>query len=411
MRKIINKPNFSKNFLLMITNRLFLGFSLSIVSILFVWIILTITGSPLLGGALQSIEVLPLLFSVLISYLVSRMRKRKPLSLIIAIIDTILLSSTLIAFLSGNKFFEILSIFVAVFLISLTRIAVSQIHVYWNKEFLAEEQYQSGNSFYHFLNEIFSLAGYIVAGISIAIGFKFGIEIIVGTYIFSIFPLLFIDPKLDHSEEEEKHSFGEGLHFFKENKKLLEQTILLLLLNFAMGGSIVVNEFLVKVRYNGSPFVLTILLITTSIGAIVGSIFSSRVRGKAGPWLLMGTIIMVPLIVLVPLVPSYFYLIPLFFASGIVMVIIEVIVSTIMLKIIPQDYVIQVHGTLQTLAQFPSFFAGILMGGVMQFISMEAAFFLQGAIFLSTFILLIGFRNLRNVTISEENNVGVQNGE
>jgi hypothetical protein len=98
---------------------------------------------------------------------------------------------------------------------------------------------------------------------------------------------------------------------------------------------------------------------------MVGSILSSKVRGKAGPWLLMGTIIMVPLIVLVPLVPSYFYLIPLFFASGIVMVI----------------------------------------------ISMEAAFFLQGAIFLSTFILLIGFRNLRNVTISEENNVGVQNGE
>jgi len=61
----------------------------------------------------------------------------------------------------------------------------------------------------------------------------------------------------------------------------------------------------------------------------------------------------------------------------------------------------QVAGSITTLLVIPAFFSGILMGLVMQYISVYAAFYAMAIISFIVIILLLNFKELNNFKMGE----------
>jgi hypothetical protein len=65
-----------------------------------------------------------------------------------------------------------------------------------------------------------------------------------------------------------------------------------------------------------------------------------------------------------------------------------VIHSTVFYKAIPKDYMLQVGGAHKTIALFPAILSSLILGAVIQFISLDWAFYLM-AIISATMLLVI----------------------
>ncbi|MCL4340660.1 MAG: hypothetical protein M1431_00980, partial [Candidatus Thermoplasmatota archaeon] len=60
--------------------------------------------------------------------------------------------------------------------------------------------------------------------------------------------------------------------------------------------------------------------------------------------------------------------------------IVGVIFHTVFYKATPKDYMLQISGAHKTLALFPSVLSGLIFGAVIQFISLDWAFYLMAII-------------------------------
>ncbi len=113
-------------------------------------------------------------------------------------------------------------------------------------------------------------------------------------------------------------------------------------------------------------------------------------RNKGNPRKVSGAILLalVPMILFIPFSPSYIYLIPDLFLLMFSAQILGVVLNTIFYKVTPEDYMLQVGGAHSSMALSPAVLSGIILGAIIQLISLECAFFFMAIIVgLSIFII------------------------
>ena len=383
-----DKP-YSRNFKLLIAGGYVDNISLYMMLVLFPWLVLSITNSPFLTGLELAMSDLPLSLSFLVGYYLTRVKRKKQLFLLSTAFRALILLFIFVVFLTGDHLYDIVALLIGYFLTSWTEDVGEQIGGYWIKEFLDEDQYQRGFSLYGFLNMIITLISYILAGSFIAIGTVYSFPVLILGFTISTVIHSFIKPKTESegTPEDDRHSFREGISYIWKNKALRYLMIQALLISLAFGGNIMVTEVLVKVRYSGSPLILTLLLVGAMIGGVVGNKYAEKIKGN--PRNIMGllTFTNIPILLFVPFSPSYIYIIPDFFLLMFTSQIVGVIFHTVFYKATPKDYMLQISGAHKTLALFPSVLSGLILGAVIQFISLDWAFYLMAII--SAAILLV----------------------
>jgi MFS family permease len=224
---------------------------------------------------------------------------------------------------------------------------------------------------------IIILISYILADSFIAIGIDYAFPILILGYAISTVIESLIKPKseLENAPEDERHSFREGFSYIWNNKALRYLMIYALLVSLAFGATVMVIEVLVKFRYSGSPLILTLLLVGAMVGGIFGNKFAEKVKGNPRNILLLFTLTNVPIVLFIPFSPSYIYIIADLFLLMLTSQIVNVILSTVFFKATPKDYMLQVRGAHTTLALFPAVLSGLIFGAVIQFISLDWAFY------------------------------------
>lgn len=140
-----DKP-YSRNFKLMLAGEKVNNISSDMMLVLFPWIILTITNSPLLTGLEVAMADLPLALSFLVGYYLTKMKRKKPLYILSTAFRALILLFIFIVFMTGDHLYEIVALLIGYFLTSWTEDVTGQIGGYWGKEFLDEDQYQKGFS-------------------------------------------------------------------------------------------------------------------------------------------------------------------------------------------------------------------------------------------------------------------------
>lgn len=382
---------YSRNFKLLVAGSETDNISMNMMLVLFPWIVLFITDSPFLAGVELSLSFLPLSMSFLIGYYLTRLKKKKPLYVGATAMRTLILLFIFSVFLTGDKFYELIAIFVGYFFSSWTEDVTGQIGGYWNKEFLDEDQYQKGFSLSAFINSIITLISYILAGSFIAIGTGYAFPVLIMGFAVSTVIRSLIKPKSDEIHDTVHHSFKEGFSYIWNSKVLKYMMLLAMLLSLSTGGFMMVLEVLVKSTYGGSPLILTILLVGGMVGGIFGSKYANRIKGNPRKVTGLLTFATIPMILFFPFSPSYIYLIPDFFLLMFTAQILGVILNTVFFKATPKDYMLQVRGAHSSMALTPAILSGIILGAIIQLISLEWAFFFMAIMVgLSIFILWKG---------------------
>ena len=379
---------YPRNFKLMVAGSNIDNISDYMMLVLFPWIVLSITNSSFLTGLELSLSYLPLSMSFLFGYYLTRLKKKKPLYVGATGMRALILLFIFFVFLTGDKFYELIAIFVGYFLTSWTEDVTGQIGGYWIKEFLYEDQYQKGFSLSAFINAIIILISYILAGSFIAIGTGYAFPVLILGFAISTVIRTLIKPKSDEVNESPRHSFREGFSYIWKNKALRYLLILAMLLSLSTGGFLMVIEVLVKSSYNSSALILTIMLVGGMVGGVLGSKYADRIKGNPRKVSSAILLALVPMILFIPFSPSYIYLIPDLFLLMFSAQILGVVLNTIFYKATPEDYMLQVGGAHSSMALSPAVLSGIILGAIIQLISLEWAFFFMAIIVgLSIFII------------------------
>jgi hypothetical protein len=371
--------------------------------VLFPWIVLIITDSSFLAGLELAVSNIPLGLSFLLGYYLTKIRNKKALYVGSTTVRALTLLFIFIVFLTGNKLYELVSIFIGYFITSWTEDISSQIGGYWIKEFLDKNQYQKGFSLDNFLNMIVILISYIFAGTFIAIGINLAFPILILGFAISSIIRLFIKPRSDGTLEDKPHTFKEGFSFIWNDKIMRYLMIQALLISLAYGGFLLLIESLVKFRYGGSAFILTDILVIAMIGGAVGSILGNKIRGN--PRVVMSTLIfvLIPLVLFIPFSPSYIFLIPDAFLIMISNQLHGVIFSTIYFKVTPKDYMLQVRGAHSTLTLFPTVVSSLIVGAVIEFVSLTSAFYFIAILTVAVLYFTWHAKEIGEMKIGEEN--------
>jgi MFS family permease len=402
-RKEMDRKGYSRNFKLLIAGSSVNNITSSMMLVLFPWIVLSITNSSFLTGLELAMSSLPLSVSFLVGYYLTKLKRKKPFEVGVTAIRALILLFIFVVFLTGDKFYELISIFIGYFVTSWTEDVTSQIGGYWIKEFLDEDQYQKGTSLSRFINMLIILVSYIIAGLFIAIGIDLAFPVLISGYAVSAIIRSFIKPKSDEAQDDQPHSFKEGISYIWKNKILRYLMIQALLVSLAFGGFLVVLEVLVKFRYAGSPFVLTVLLVGGMIGGVVGSKLGSNVKGNPRKVLGMLTSAYIPMVIFIPFSPSYIFIIPDAFLLMLTSQIVGVVFSTLFFKATPRDYMLQVRGAHTTLSLFPAVVSSVILGAVIQFISLDWAFYAIALLSACTILVIWQAREIGDIKIGEQN--------
>ena len=128
----MEKKGYSRNFKLSLASENINNISSSIMLVLFPWIVLSITNSSLLTGIELAMSDLPLSASFLVGYYLTKVKRKKTIEVGVTAIRALILLFIFVVFLTGDEFYELISIFIGYFVTSWTEDISSQIGGYWD---------------------------------------------------------------------------------------------------------------------------------------------------------------------------------------------------------------------------------------------------------------------------------------
>lgn len=396
------RSRYSRNFKLLLAGANINNISTSMMLVLFPWIILTLTNSSFLAGIELALSDIPLLFSFLVGYYLTKVKRKKAIYVVTTGVRALTLLFIFFVFLTGNEIYELVSIFIGYFITSWTEDVGGQISNYWIKDFLAEDQYKRATSLSHILSMVIYLISYILAGAFIAVGIGFAFPILILGFALATIIHIFIQPKSYEIQNEQRHSLRDGFSFIWKNKILRILMVEMLLISLGFGGFIILIESLVKFRYGGSSFILTSLLVGAMIGGIFGAKLGGKIRGNPKVFLSTMIFIQIIIVVIIPFIPSYVWLIPDFFILQLTNSAHNVIFSTLFLKATPKDYMMQISGAHKTLALFPAVISSLIIGAIVEFVSLDVTFYFIAILTGITFCFVFTSGELGKISLKEQ---------
>ena len=353
----------------------------------------------------MSIADIPLGIAFAMAYYINKVIRKKDLYVLTTGIRALVILSTFIVFLYGNKIFDLFSILVGYFIISWTEDISGQIGGFWIKKFLSEDQYQKGFSLSSMLSMTTYLVSYIMAGLFIEIGIDYAFPVLIVGFTIATFIRSLIKPVSGKVEEEKQHNFRDGLTYIWKNKVLRYIMLQSLIFGLAAGGFLLLIESLVKYKYSSSAFILTSILIIAMVGGIGGSFLSSKIKWNPRGAMMVMVLIQIPVILFIPFAPSYLLILPAVFILMFTNQVHGVFASSTSMKATPSDYIIITKGAHETLALFPSVLSGLILGSIIQFVSIDSAFYYVAIMSVGVVLLIYLGKDIGKIKIEEYNKV------
>ena len=375
------KAKFSKNFLLMTLNSGISRTGTSGFQLAILWIALLITKSTVLTGFADGMSALPLVFSFIFGAVVDRLASKRTMGIFISVLRVISIFALFVAVEKANLILEVFSIYSVAFVIGMTTDILNSIRSSWSKQFLKEEQYQPGVSILQSISAVAEALGYGFSGVLIVLGLNYAIYGFALIFAVSIVPLFLIrgeNTSKTATERDLKSSVSEGMRFIFGDKRLTALIIIVMAINLTMGtfGIFVVD--LVEVHFRLSAIYYTFLAMTASIGIILGAVLGSRVRGKVG-YYVTGTIFPIAMIlIIIGNIPSIYPDYGLVLGIGILIGVVNVVIEIAIIRIVNQEMMGRISGTINTFGMSIMFISGAIGGILIDIFTLRGAFIFIG---------------------------------
>ncbi|MBG9910485.1 hypothetical protein ABD83_03165 [Bacillus xiamenensis] len=242
------------------------------------------TQSPLAMSSFRALQLLPnVLLGLFIGLVIDRINKQKVLFF------SVFIQFVLFVFLYGlykMELFSLLNVYVITFVLYSLVLLFDQANYAMIPFVIEREELSKVNSAISMSDTAISLLGPAIAGVIIAIVGMEGMFWIIGLLFIMLFiPVLslkkadFRKQKVDEPKRQLKEDLFLGFSYLKkENKELLNFTILILLVNIAISFSSAILMYFSLQQLKMNSQSLGLLLSVASIGGIVGSIFFKKIN-------------------------------------------------------------------------------------------------------------------------------------
>ncbi|MGC8630651.1 MAG: MFS transporter [Thermoplasmata archaeon] len=392
-------PIFSKNFKLMTVNLGISRFGVSSFNLMIIWVLLYETHSPFLSGLGDGILSLPLFFSFIVGALIDKSGRKKDIAIWGGVARAVSLSTIFFGFYVNNVMLIVISIYATGFLIGFTSDILNSVRASWTKRFLSEEQYKSGSSILQTVYSMAEGAGYIASGLLLAFGFLESFISIFVVFIISLAPLLFMRVEESTEVKSARESIIEGLKFIRRSKAIMQVMIIALLGNMIFGMAGILFTTLVQIHFKIPPIYVSIIFFIFIVGMIIGSMLSRNVKGKVGNIAVVSYAIMGISLVSISILNNIFLIIVPAMVIGFVIGIINVVLNTAILKLLPELLMARIQGAFNTFSLAATFVSGMLGGILIQLTSSTESFLVIGILIIAITPLWFLFRELASIKI------------
>lgn len=370
---IDKKGSLPLGFRIFASSKFFSSLAGSVFSILLPWLVITVTGSPLITGVADGLISIALLLSFISGTFVDRSRAKKglfALSMFGLAAAYLVMGAALGEPLYNEK---IGLIFIAAFMIGVFDDVQDTVSAFFDRILLKDHQVNPGMSLRRSILAISSLLGYVASAFFISSGFYFTVlTIAILTVIpaFMIMPVRYEDAPSDR-EEKFISSLRGGINEFLGNPVLKQLFMLASVTNFFWGMLTVSFVVLVEQYLTLSIFHFSALMVSLEIGVLLGNVISSRLRSLKGSFF-MGTMFAWGFIFLgasyMAYIDLFLPLAVLVMGAGMVSGMTVVFVEGTIIKNTPREMMARIFGSMKTLFSGFSFLSGTVAGVLLTFI-------------------------------------------
>lgn len=398
----LKEVGFTNNFKFMTLNTGLSRAGTAAFALAIIWIALTITRSPVIAGFADGMATLPLIFSFAFGAYIDNVGSKRTIAISADIGRALAVLGLLFAILSNDVWVKIFSIYSVGFMIGMTSDILNSVRASWTKQFLSEEQYKKGSSVIQSVTSLAQAAGFALSGLFLVLGLYFTIYGLAFIFFLSLIPIIPLkDDKIPRNSEKEKmrSSIISGLKFIGENKTIKAIIIIGLLTNFSFGTVGIFFAVLVNVKFGLPAIYYGMLYVTITLGIIAGSVVGAKVKGKMGIYT-VALVFAIGTILFIMGFLKYVYLdYACAFSLGILIGVVNVIISTGMIKSVTQEMMARVQGAFSTFALTMTFFSGAIGGLLIKIFSLDNSFYIIGSVMALVSFLPFFFKDFYNMAI------------
>lgn len=398
----IQKRKLDGNFKLMAVNAGFSRTGTSAFAIAIIWIAFSITKSPVLAGFADGMATLPLILSFAFGAYIDRIGSKRTLALATSAGSAVSVLALLFSILSSDIWIEILSIYSVGFMIGLTSDILTSIRASWSKHFLSEDQYKYGSSIIQSVTSLAQAIGYALSGLFLVLGLYFTIYGLSLIFVLSIFPLIILrDDSIGEQSAKEsmKSSILNGLRYINENKAIKAIIVMGLLTNFSFGTVGIFFAVLVGSKFSLPALYYGLLFVTITLGIIAGSAISAKVKGKIGTYVITFVFSMGVILLVMGFLTDFYLDYVCTFSLGVLIGVINVLITTGMIKSVRQEMMARVQGAFSTFALTTTFFSGAVGGLLIRTFTLDYSFLIVGIMISVASFLPLFFKEFYNMAV------------
>jgi len=390
----------SKDFKLTVANAGLSRLGTSAFDLMILWIVLEVTGSPLLAGLGEGLLSLPLFFSFLFGAVIDKSRRKKRIALASGALRAASLLGVMWAAFIGSRIALVIAIYSAALIIGLTSDVLNSIRTSWTKEFLGEEQYKTGSSLSSAVSSAFDAAGYGLAGLMVTQGYEISFLTLLSVFIVALAPLSAIresDVQLKRSSPLE--SMREGIAFIRAHRVVTEAMVVAVVVNMVFGMSGVMIAALVQQSLRLPAVYMSLLIVAIMGGGVLGSGLASKIKGGLGKISFASTTVAGFSSLMVGFSGSVLADAAAALVMGLSIGVLSVALMTAFIKIIPYEMMARVQGAFNTFTLSVTFFSGAVGGALITLAGARGSFLIVGGLVILSSTLWLAFKELARLTV------------
>jgi len=389
----------NRSFKLTVVNSGISRFGISAFNLMIIWVILYETKNAFLAGLGDGILSLPLFLSFVVGAFIDKTRSKKKLAVVAGLARGFFLSSILFGFYVHNTIIILLSIYSSGFILGFTSDVLNSVRASWTKEFLSQEQYKQGSSVQNIAVSIAEGVGYLSSGIFLAFGFYNSFLVILLVFLISVIPVIFVKSSAKPADRSTADSAREGLDFIRRNKPIWQMISISLVTNMMFGMAGIIFISLVQLKLHLPSYYASIIFTALILGMVSGSFLAPGFKGKLGTISLIMFLVLGSLTVSMSFIDDVFILLIPVVVAGIIIGILNVLLSSALLKIVPRTLMARVQGAFNTFSLAATFSSGMIGGAIIELTSVSSSLIILGAGVLASTPMWIIFRELYSISI------------
>lgn len=395
----------SGDFLVFSSSKFFTGLGSGLFTILLPWMVLSLTGSPLITGLADGLVSIPLMFSFVMGTVVDRQRRKKLLYVLATLgiaFSFIVLGESIDTHLLVEK---VAFIFTATLLFGFFDDIQDSVSSFFDKVMLTETQIKKGMSLRRAVLSSSILTGYAASAFFITSGFYFTLISLVLIFLLAAAIILPVRYAAAHNPKKEEFlsSLGSGIREFIGNPFLKELFLMASVVNF-FWGMLTIGFTVFVERYMEMPvYYYSAIMVSMEVGVLAGTVVSGRLRVLGGKFLILSTFLWGFIFFGVyysASMKSYLPVVALILGAGFISGIVNVFISGAIVKSTPEDMMARISGSLKTLFDGFTFLSGAVAGIILTYVSVPVIFSLLAVSMIITgSVALLRFENVKRAEL------------